>query len=129
MGVRRPRRRFVPSDSGRSYGELEVYGKLPYIHAMSKGTSHKQARFEARISPDLHRLLKRAADLQGRTLTDFVMAAASDAARKTIAEIELIQLSQPASEALAERLLNPPAANEAMRRAFVRKQRLIGSTP
>jgi uncharacterized protein (DUF1778 family) len=32
----------------------------------------------------------------------------SDAARKTIAQIELIKLSQPASEALASRLLNPP---------------------
>lgn len=96
---------------------------------MSKIASDKQSRFEARISPELHRLLKRAADLQGRTLTDFVMAAASDAARKTIAEIELIQLSREASEMLAERLINPPAPNEAMRRAFTRKERLIASTP
>ena len=96
---------------------------------MSKNTQEKQARFEARISPELHRLLKRAADLQGRTLTDFVMAAASDAARKTIAEIELIQLSQAASEALAARLLEPRAPNEAMRRAFTAKERLIASTP
>jgi uncharacterized protein (DUF1778 family) len=96
---------------------------------MSKSTPEKQARFEARISPELHRLLKRAADLQGRTLTDFVMAAAGDAARKTIAEIELIQLSHAASEALAVRLLESPAPNEAMRRAFTRKERLIASTP
>jgi hypothetical protein len=41
----------------------------------------------------------------------------------------LIKLSQPASEALASRLLNPPDANEAMRRAFARNQRLIASTP
>jgi uncharacterized protein (DUF1778 family) len=96
---------------------------------MSKTESDKQARFEARISPELRRLLKRAADLQGRTLTDFVMAAASDAARKTIAEIEVIQLSAEASELLAERLLNPPVQNDAMRRAFTRKERLIASTP
>lgn len=33
------------------------------------------ARLEARISPELHRLLKRAAEIQGRTLTDFVVTA------------------------------------------------------
>ena len=30
------------------------------------------ARLEARISADLHSMLKRAAELQGRTMTDFV---------------------------------------------------------
>lgn len=93
---------------------------------MSKSTQ-KQARFEARISPELHELLKRAADLQGRTLTDFVIAAASDAARKTITEIELIQLSRAASEAVAEQLLNPPAPNDALRRAFTHRERLLSS--
>jgi uncharacterized protein (DUF1778 family) len=95
---------------------------------MSK-SSEKQARFEARISPELHQLLKRAADLQGRTLTDFVMAAASDAARRTISEIELIQLSREASALVAERLLQPPAANAALGRAFAGKKRLIQSAP
>ena len=33
------------------------------------------ARLEARISTDLHAMLKRAAELQGRTMTDFVIAA------------------------------------------------------
>ena len=33
------------------------------------------ARLEARISTDLHSMLKRAAELQGRTMTDFVVAA------------------------------------------------------
>ena len=92
---------------------------------MSRSSVEKQARFEARISPELHRLLKRAADLQGRTLTDFVMAAASDAARKTIAEIELIQLSDAATQMVAGRLLNAPAPNAAMKRAFAHKERLI----
>jgi hypothetical protein len=40
----------------------EVRSK-PDIHDMTKGKSDKPARFEARISPVLHRLLKRAADL------------------------------------------------------------------
>ncbi len=33
------------------------------------------ARLEARISTDLHAMLKRAAEIQGRTITDFVVSA------------------------------------------------------
>ena len=33
-------------------------------------TSSSTARLEARISPDLHAMLKRVAELQGRTMTD-----------------------------------------------------------
>jgi uncharacterized protein (DUF1778 family) len=33
------------------------------------------ARLEARISTELHAMLKRAAQIQGRTVTDFVVAA------------------------------------------------------
>jgi uncharacterized protein (DUF1778 family) len=40
------------------------------------------ARFEARISTDLHALLKRAAEIQGRTVTDFVVAAVQEAAQR-----------------------------------------------
>lgn len=42
------------------------------------------ARLEARISSDLHAMLKRAAEIQGRTLTDFVVSAVRDAAQQAI---------------------------------------------
>lgn len=42
------------------------------------------ARLEARISFELHATLKRAAELQGRTMTDFVIAAIQEAAQKAI---------------------------------------------
>ncbi len=42
-------------------------------------TSSSTARLEARISPDLHAMLKRVAELQGRTMTDFVVAALQEA--------------------------------------------------
>lgn len=46
------------------------------------------ARLEARISTDLHAMLKRAAELQGRTMTDFVVAAVQDAAQRAIEQAE-----------------------------------------
>jgi len=42
------------------------------------------ARLEARISTDLHAMLKRVAELQGRTMTDFVVAAVQEAAQRAI---------------------------------------------
>ncbi len=40
------------------------------------------ARLEARISADLHAMLKRAAEIQGRTMTDFVVSAVQLAAQE-----------------------------------------------
>lgn len=38
-------------------------------------------------------VLKRAAEIEGRTLTDFVVAAAHEAAKRTIEDNEVIRLS------------------------------------
>jgi uncharacterized protein (DUF1778 family) len=83
------------------------------------------ARLEARLPADVHALLKRAAEIQGRTLTDFVVTAAHDAARRTIEETEIVQLSIEDQRRLAEALLNPPEATPALRRAFQRHQDLV----
>ena len=40
------------------------------------------ARLEARISVELHAALKRAAELKGRTMTDFVVSAVQEAAQR-----------------------------------------------
>ena len=42
-------------------------------------------RLSARISTDLYAMLKRATALQGRTMTDFVIAAVQDAAPPALA--------------------------------------------
>jgi uncharacterized protein (DUF1778 family) len=44
------------------------------------------ARLEARLPHDVMVRLKRAAEIQGRTLTDFVVAAADEAACRAIQE-------------------------------------------
>ena len=51
-------------------------------------TTQSTARLEARLPADVYALLKRAAEIEGRTLTDFVVAAASAAARKTLEELK-----------------------------------------
>ncbi len=66
------------------------------------------ARLEARISTDLHSMLKRAAELQGRTMTDFVVSAVQDAAQRAIEQPEVIRLSLADQECFAQALLSPP---------------------
>lgn len=83
------------------------------------------SRLEARISPDLHALLKRAAEVQGRTMTDFVIAAVQEAAQRTLEQSEVLRLSLADQEAFAQAMLAPPAANPALKRAFTRRRKLL----
>ncbi len=53
----------------------------------------KVERLEARISKEQKELFQRAADLQGRSLTDFVIASVLDAAKRAIKEHEIMMLS------------------------------------
>lgn len=83
------------------------------------------ARLEARISPDLRNLLKRAAEIQGRTMTDFVVSAAREAAMQAIEKAEIIKLTMADQECFANALLAPPKPAKPMRRAFARHRKLI----
>jgi uncharacterized protein (DUF1778 family) len=73
---------------------------------MSSATA--TARLEARISTDLHAMLKRAAELQGRTLTDFVVAAVH---QRAIEQAEVIRLSLADQECFAQALFSPPTGD------------------
>ena len=85
------------------------------------------ARLEARISTDLHSMLKRAAELQGRTMTDFVIAAVQDAAKQAIEQAEVIRLSLADQVCFAQALLSPPKPSPALARAFARRTKLLRS--
>ncbi len=91
-----------------------AYGILPYAIGMTKSDT---ARLEARLPASVYATLKRAAELKGRTLTDFVVSAAHEAARKAIEEEEIIRLSAEDQQTLVLALLNPPKPNDVLRRA------------
>jgi uncharacterized protein (DUF1778 family) len=104
---------------------LDAYGSLPYAEFMEKVST--TARLEARLPADIHALLKRAAEIEGRSLTDFVVTAAREAACRTIEETEVMRLSVEDQRRIAEAILNPPAPAAALRRAFKRRRELFGS--
>ncbi len=83
------------------------------------------ARLEARISTDLHLLLKRAAEVQGRSITDFVVVAVQDAAQRAIEQSEIVKLSLNDQQCFANALIQHEKANPQLIRAFSRRKQLL----
>jgi uncharacterized protein (DUF1778 family) len=88
-------------------------------------TAVSTARLEARISTELHAMLKHAADLEGRTMTDFVVAAVQQAAKHSIEQAAVIRLTLADQENFAKALLAPPKPTSALKRAFAKRRKLI----
>jgi uncharacterized protein (DUF1778 family) len=84
------------------------------------------ARLEARITREALAVVRRAAEIQGRSVSDFVVAAAQEVAQKAVTEIEVIRLSREAQEKFVELLLNPPEPAPALKRAFERHRAMFG---
>src|ERR1700752_2117186 len=106
--------------------QLELYGNMPYSVSMKTDTP-PTARLEARLPNDVMARLKRAAEIQGRTLTDFVVAAADEAACRALETTEIIRLSIEDQRQIAEAILNPPEPTPALRKAFRRHRELFGA--
>ncbi|QSA99216.1 DUF1778 domain-containing protein [Methylococcus sp. EFPC2] len=85
----------------------------------------RSARLEARISPDVLAIVKRAAELQGRSISDFVVAAAQEKAQQTIEESSVLRLSLEDQRRFVDLLLTPPAPKPALQRAAQAHAELI----
>ena len=83
------------------------------------------ARLEARLSPEVKALMQKAADIEGRSLTDFVVTSAQAAAYAVIERHNTLKLTLEDSETLANALLQPPEPNATLKQAAVRYQEEI----
>jgi uncharacterized protein (DUF1778 family) len=72
-------------------------------------------RLEARVTGEQKALIERAAALQGRTVTDFILTSVQDAARRAIEDHQQLELAVRDSEAFVEALLNPKPVNDRLR--------------
>jgi uncharacterized protein (DUF1778 family) len=88
----------------------------------------KQARLEARITHSTLAIVRRAAEMQGRSVSDFVVAAAEEMARKTIEDSHIITLAVEDQKRFAEALIAPPPLSPAMERAHIAHAKLIENT-
>jgi len=87
--------------------------------------SSRSARIEARIAPDVLAAVKRAAEIEGRSVSDFMVDAARQAAERTIEEAQIIRLSLADQQRVAELLASPPAPSPALARAMQAHRDLI----
>ena len=88
----------------------------------------RSTRIEARISPDALAVVKRAAEIQGRSVSDFVVAAAQDAAQRTIEETQVIRVAVEDQRALLQAIAAPPEPAPGLRRARDAHRKLILET-
>ncbi len=95
-------------------------------NAPSKPARSRGERLEARVTAEQKTLIERAAALQGRTVTDFVLTSVQEAARRAIEDHRQLELSLRDSEAFVDALLNPKPVNERLRDTVRRYRELTG---
>jgi len=87
----------------------------------------KPDRIELRLSPDQKALIERAAACLGRSVSDFVLGNAEQAAKAVIEEHERIQLDRIQSRVLVDALLSPPSPNKELRAAAKEHRKKVTS--
>jgi uncharacterized protein (DUF1778 family) len=133
----------IPRESGEfvelccaELKRVELAGHWPYTGGWSqtmpksaakpaRGRTRSQ-RLEARVTAAQKTLIERAAALQGRTVTDFVLTSVQDAARRAINEHQQIELSVRDSQAFVDALLNPKPVNDRLRETVRRYREVTG---
>lgn len=75
---------------------------------MPSAPVRKPERLEARLTSKQKLLLQRAADIEGRSLTDFVISSAQSAAEETIRNHDVIELTARDAALFFAALENPP---------------------
>lgn len=86
----------------------------------------KTARLEARLTERQKALFQHAADLTGRSLTEFVVSSAQEVAARTVREHEVLTLSGLDRQVFVNALLKPIAPNKRLRQAAGRYKRVSG---
>ena len=85
----------------------------------------KMERLEARISKDQKIRLMQAAELEGSTLTDFIVRAAQEAANKTLERTEVLKLTARDRETFVNALIMAPPPSPRLREAAARYKKIL----
>lgn len=80
----------------------------------------RSERLEARVSEAQKKLFLQAAELQGRTLTDFVIASAQEAAEKMLRARDILMLSERDRKSFVDALFESAAPGKVLQRAAKR---------
>lgn len=92
--------------------------------AVTERTS-KGERVEARVTSETKALLSRAAAIQGRSVTDFMVQSTVEAALRVIREHDYLEFSRQDRIAFAEAVLHPPALSGTLKKAAQRHRKML----
>jgi uncharacterized protein (DUF1778 family) len=77
----------------------------------------REKRLIARAHPEIHRRIAEAAELQGSTISQFLLDAALERADRVTEQVTRLRVSRDAFERMMTALDEPPEPNEKLRRA------------
>jgi uncharacterized protein (DUF1778 family) len=86
----------------------------------------KTARLETRLWDEQKALFQHAADLTGRSLTEFVVSSDQEVAARTVREHDVLMLSGRDRQVFVEALLKPNPPNKRVRQAARRYKSITG---
>lgn len=86
---------------------------------------NKEERLQVRLDRDAKQVLEKAARYENQTLSGFVLTKALDEARQVIDRHEILRINEQDWGQVMAAIDNPPAANDALKRARKRHRQLI----
>jgi uncharacterized protein (DUF1778 family) len=84
-------------------------------------SSSRTARLGLRATPEQEAVLRRAAEVAHKSLTEFILDSACQAAEQALLDQRLFMVSGSQYQALLDMLERPEQANEGLRNLFARK--------
>lgn len=91
-------------------------------------TTAGKARLEARITHEQKAILERAADVEGRTITDYIVAHLIPLAEETVRQQGVLKLTSDDVDFFVRTLMDPPSEpNEHLRAAFELRRKLLSN--
>lgn len=88
---------------------------------MAASSTKRSARLGLRATPEQEAVLRRAADVAHKSLTDFILDSACQAAEQTLLDQRLFMVSGSQYQALMDLLEQPEQINEGLRDLFSRQ--------
>lgn len=95
------------------------------LHLPIHSKSDRDERLEARISAELKSILQYAANLQGSSLSEFLIKSASKSANEVIREHLIIKFSTEDSLNFVENILHPKKPNKNLKSAYLQYQKEV----
>lgn len=91
------------------------------MKAIASSAAARSARLGLRATPEQEAVLRRAAEVAHKSLTDFILDSACLAAEQTLLDQRLFMVSGSRYQALMDLLERPEQANDGLRDLFARK--------